>query len=130
MFDGMNYLEQKCSVMFFPEGTRSKDGTVGTFNDGAFHLAIRAGVPVLPLVIDGTSDALPKNSWKFTNPGPIRLKVLPPVPTAGLAKGDAPELNAKVRSMIVAQLQDWRGGTDRSQDPVRVAMERALHDQT
>ena len=74
-------LEQKCSVMLFPEGTRSPDGRVGRFNDGAFHLAIRSCVPVLPLVIEGSRDCLPKKTWKFGPPLTIRLTVLPPVET-------------------------------------------------
>lgn len=110
MIDAANYLKQRCSVMFFPEGTRSRNGNVRPFNVGAFHLAIKTGVPVLPLVIDGTSDALPKKSLLFSNPGPIRLRVLPPVPTDGLEKGDAQALCDQVRGQIIEQLEAWRAG--------------------
>ena len=48
------YLRQKCSLVFFPEGTRSLDGQVLPFNDGPFQLAIREQVPVLPLVVEGS----------------------------------------------------------------------------
>ncbi|MDX1516917.1 MAG: lysophospholipid acyltransferase family protein, partial [Woeseiaceae bacterium] len=44
-------LSHHCSVMFMPEGTRSRDGRVHAFNDGAFRLAIKAQVPVLPLAL-------------------------------------------------------------------------------
>jgi 1-acyl-sn-glycerol-3-phosphate acyltransferase len=80
------FLKGKCSVIFFPEGTRSPDGRVRKFNDGAFHLAIRAGVPVLPLVIEGSGNCLPKHSWMFGEAGNIRLAVLPPVPTTGMTR--------------------------------------------
>src|SRR5690606_23800217 len=53
------YLEEKSSVMIFAEGSRSPDGEVGPFLDGAFRLAITAGVPVLPVVVDGTAHCLP-----------------------------------------------------------------------
>jgi 1-acyl-sn-glycerol-3-phosphate acyltransferase len=103
------YLDKRCSVMFFPEGTRSKDGRVLPFTDGAFGLAIKAQVPVLPLVIEGTMDALPKGSWKFGPPRTFRLKVLPPVETTGLKKGDMAALREQVRAQIIGQLAEWRG---------------------
>jgi len=96
------------SVMFFPEGTRSRDGRLKTFHDGAFRLAIAAGVPVLPLAIDGTSDALPTSGWQFSDAN-IRLAVLPPVPTDGLTADDVAALRDRVRGIIRAQVAEWRG---------------------
>lgn len=104
-----HYLRGKCSVMFFPEGTRSHDGKVHKFNEGAFRLAIKERVPVLPLVLDGSYDCLPKHSWRFGRPADIRLKVLPPVPTENLHTGDTAALCEHVRQMIIAQLSQWRG---------------------
>jgi len=104
----LKVLEQKCSVMLFPEGTRSPDGRLGRFNEGAFLLAIRAGVPVLPLVIDGSHDCIPKKSWRFGPPSRIRLEVLPPIETAGMTAGEARKLSETVRSQIAACLADWR----------------------
>lgn len=102
-------LDRRCSVMLFPEGTRSKDGRVRAFAHGAFRLAIRAGVPVLPIAIDGTQDALPKHTWRFSDmDGPMRVKVLPPVSTDGLTASDAPELAETVRRCIIEQLARWR----------------------
>jgi 1-acyl-sn-glycerol-3-phosphate acyltransferase len=103
------YLQQKCSVMFFPEGTRSPDGRVGRFNDGAFHIAVRSRVPVLPLVVEGSRGCLPKKSWKFGEAQRIRLHVLPPVSTDGLSAKDVPRLREEVRSRIIGQIADWRG---------------------
>jgi len=57
------YLEQKVSVLFFPEGTRSLDGEIKTFKMGAFKLASELDIPVVPLVIDGTRNLIPKGSW-------------------------------------------------------------------
>lgn len=103
------YLQQRCSVMFFPEGTRSRDGRVLPFTDGAFRLAIKMQAPILPLALDGTSDALPKHSWRFGPPRTIRLAVLPPVPTTGLQAGDTEALREQVQQAIVAQVAAWRG---------------------
>ena len=103
------YLAQKCSVIFFPEGTRSPDGRVGRFNDGAFALAVRAQVPILPIVVEGSSDCLPKRSWKFGAVQTIRLRVLSPIDTAGLSMDDVPILRDKVRELVVTQIAEWRG---------------------
>ncbi len=126
LIDAAEYLRQDCSVMFFPEGTRSADGQLGRFNAGAFHLAIREGIPVLPLVIEGTSDALPKKSWRFNNPGPIRLKVLPPVSPDGLTKDDAIMLTDQVHAMIAAQLRDWRGEPAELESTVETKLESTV----
>jgi 1-acyl-sn-glycerol-3-phosphate acyltransferase len=96
--------------MFFPEGTRSRDTTLGQFHDGAFHLAITAGVSVLPVVIDGSSPCLPRNTWKFGPPADINVRVLSPAPTSGMTAADAPRLREQVRSMIQAQLDEWHAG--------------------
>jgi 1-acyl-sn-glycerol-3-phosphate acyltransferase len=112
-------LANRCSVIFFPEGTRSRDGRVGAFNEGAFLLAIKAGVPVLPLAIDGSSDCLPKHSWMFGDVQDIRLQVLPPVETAGLSPRDAGVLRDRVRAAIVAQVAVWRGAAPADVDAAR-----------
>lgn len=103
-------LRADCPVMFFPEGTRSRDGRIHRFAQGPFRLAIREGARILPLAIDGTQDALPKHSWKFKKPDvPMRLKVLPPVDTDRLSRDDARALAEDVRQQIIAQVADWRG---------------------
>ena len=102
------YLDRFCSVMFFPEGTRSHDGRVRAFHDGAFRLAIEAQVPVLPLALDGTMDCLPKHSWIMRGINNIRLRVLPPVETKGLTIADLGALSDRVRQMIMKQVAAWR----------------------
>ena len=101
-------LARRCSVMFFPEGTRSKDGRVLPFTDGAFRLAIKAGVPVLPLAVEGTMGALPKHDWRFGT-ADIRLAVLPPVSTDGLTAADTVALRERVRALIADRVATWRG---------------------
>jgi 1-acyl-sn-glycerol-3-phosphate acyltransferase len=110
-------LESDCPVMFFPEGTRSRDGRIHRFAEGPFRLAIREGARVLPLAIDGTREALPKHSWKFKDPGtPMRLKVLPPIDTTDLGADDARALAEEVRQQIVAEVASWRGASTEAVD--------------
>lgn len=87
-----------CSLLFFPEGTRSLDGTLQPWKRGAFTLAVRAQVPVLPVTINGSHRVLPRGRWRI-QPGRIDVVVSPPVDGAGL--GDE-ALMARVRA-IVAQ---------------------------
>lgn len=102
------YLKHKCSVMFFPEGTRSPDGRVHKFNDGAFLIAIQEQVPILPLVIEGSFNCLPKKSWLYGEPSEIKLKVLEPVETKGMTSNDVARLSNDVRRMMVNQIAAWR----------------------
>jgi 1-acyl-sn-glycerol-3-phosphate acyltransferase len=70
-------LRQRVSVMVFPEGTRSPTSDLLPFKEGAFRLAIKAGVPVLPLAVAGTRTALPKHDWRFGR-AVAQVEVLPP----------------------------------------------------
>ncbi|HEX9690416.1 MAG TPA: lysophospholipid acyltransferase family protein [Thermoanaerobaculia bacterium] len=92
-------LDRKLSVIIFPQGTRSPDGTVGAFREGAFRLAIEAGVDVIPLAVAGTAESLPKGSISFTKTS-ATVTVLPPVPTKGRSVEDASKLAEEVRGEI------------------------------
>jgi 1-acyl-sn-glycerol-3-phosphate acyltransferase len=92
-------LANRVSVMIFPEGTRSTGEKLLPFKDGAFRLAIDAGVPVLPLAVHGTATALRKHDWRC-NPSTAVVRVLPPVETTGLTPADVPALKERVRTMI------------------------------
>jgi 1-acyl-sn-glycerol-3-phosphate acyltransferase len=104
------YLRRHCSVVFFPEGTRTRDGQVLPFKEGPFLMAIREGVRVLPLVVDGSGTALPKNTWMFGPATHIRLQVLEPVSVEGWNPADAPALRDEVRRRIVEALERVRAG--------------------
>jgi 1-acyl-sn-glycerol-3-phosphate acyltransferase len=100
-------LGEGLSVMMFPEGTRSEDGTIGRFKDGAFELAIDAGVPVLPLALTGTRDCRPKGSRWFGEASAV-VRVLEPMPTAGMTREDLPRLRDEARERIVAAVSELR----------------------
>src|SRR5918995_1323327 len=93
-------LRRRVSVMIFPEGTRSRTSELLPFKDGAFRLAIEAGVPILPLAVSGTRTALPKHGWRFGK-SVAEVRVLAPVDTTGLTLADVPALKSRVRAMIV-----------------------------
>jgi 1-acyl-sn-glycerol-3-phosphate acyltransferase len=100
-------LDKRVSVMVFPEGTRTRDGSLGPFKDGAFRLAIDHQVPVLPLVVNGTREALQADSWKM-NVTEAEVRVLEPIPTEGMTKDDVPALRDRVRDLIMHELETMR----------------------
>jgi len=93
------------SVVIFPEGTRSRDGRLGDFKSGAMHLAIRAGVPVVPVAISGTHRILPKGSL-LPRPGRIRVRVGGPVDVGEYGPKGKQELALKIRSEVETMLSD------------------------
>ena len=99
-----NRLDDHVSVMIFPEGTRSTSGDLLPFKDGAFRLAIDAGVPILPLAVHGTATALRKHDWRQGR-STAEVHVLDPVPTDGLGPDDVATLKAGVRRVIVDELR-------------------------
>jgi 1-acyl-sn-glycerol-3-phosphate acyltransferase len=100
-------LARRVSVIIFPEGTRASSGDMLPFKDGAFRLAIDAGVPILPLVVSGTATALPKHGWRFGR-SDAEVRVLPPVETAGLTMADVEDLKQRVREMIRRTREEMR----------------------
>jgi 1-acyl-sn-glycerol-3-phosphate acyltransferase len=101
-------LDQKVSVMIFPEGTRSRDGELQEFKDGAFRLAIDAGVPILPLAVNGAYTALVKGDWRL-GVSNAEVRVLEPISTEGLTKLDVPALKAQAHAAIAAAVSEMRG---------------------
>jgi 1-acyl-sn-glycerol-3-phosphate acyltransferase len=97
-------LSRKLSVLIFPQGTRSPDGTVGPFREGAFRLAIESGVDVVPLAVSGTAESLPKGSLAFKKTA-ATVTVLPPVSTNGMTVEDAPKLAEDVRARIARAIE-------------------------
>ena len=86
------WLRQGMSVIFFPEGTRSETGEIGEFQNGAFKLAIREKQPVLPILVGGTINVIPKGSRQFSPKISCRMHVFPAVETASLGPGDFDKL--------------------------------------
>ncbi len=92
-------LAKRVSVMIFPEGTRSPTDELLPFKDGAFALAVEAQVPVLPIAIAGTRDAMAKHSF-LVGHATAACRVLEPIETTGLGPSDVPALRERVRALI------------------------------
>jgi 1-acyl-sn-glycerol-3-phosphate acyltransferase len=90
------------SVMLFPEGTRSRDGRLGPFKDGAFELAVEHGVPLVPIAVHGTGAALAKGSLVLREHVRARVEVLEPLDPA--AFGSVAELRDEARRRIAVAL--------------------------
>ena len=101
-------LAKNVSVMIFPEGTRSADGKLGQFKDGAFRLAIETGHPILPLAVHGTHEAIRKGDWRF---GVTRaeVRVLDPISVEGLGSDDIEGLRERTRAIIAAAVTELGG---------------------
>jgi 1-acyl-sn-glycerol-3-phosphate acyltransferase len=97
------------NILAFPEGTRSKDGRILPFKKGSFVLAVEAGVPIVPIAVEGTRGMLPPGSARLRR-HPIRVKIGQPIPTAGLKGPQRDVLMDKVRDTII-QLHRDIGGT-------------------
>lgn len=94
-------LAKRASVMIFPEGTRSKSWEMLPFKDGAFRLAIEAGVPILPIAVAGTRYAMAKGTYQFQASRAL-AQMLEPIETAGLTLKDVPAIKEKARERIEA----------------------------
>ncbi len=87
------------SVVVFPEGTRSPDGTVRRFKRGSFGLAIEAGAPIVPVSLIGVKSVVPRGLTSL-RPGAVRVVLHPPVPTTGRPGDDAEALAEEVRTIV------------------------------
>jgi 1-acyl-sn-glycerol-3-phosphate acyltransferase len=102
-------LQKKVSVMIFAEGTRSKDGELKTFKDGAFRLAIEHQVPILPLAVNGAYTALIKGDWRF-GVSDAEVRVLEPISTEGLTLSDLSTLRERTHHVIAEAVAEMRAG--------------------
>ncbi len=96
------------SVVTFPEGTRSRDGKIRPFKQGMFHLAIQAGVPIVPISIIGAHDIMPKRTLKV-KPGRITMIIDRPVDVSGYTLETRGELIERVRHIIVSNFENQAG---------------------
>jgi 1-acyl-sn-glycerol-3-phosphate acyltransferase len=107
-------IRRGTSILMYPEGTRSPDGSILPFKKGPFALALKAGVAVCPVTIEGTGRLMPKNSWKIQSGGEIHVKIGAPIDAAAYAPHERDRLARDVRDVIIAQSLELGGrGGDR-----------------
>jgi 1-acyl-sn-glycerol-3-phosphate acyltransferase len=101
LHSGIEDLKRGLSVVIFPEGSRSKDGEIKTFFNGAFYMATKAQVEVVPLTIVGTYEMLPINTFHI-KPRRLKLIVGDPIPTQGMTTHDLEKLAERTKESIAA----------------------------
>lgn len=99
-----NAVKAGNSVILFPEGTRTADGSLQTFKTGAFRLALDTKSPILPIAIIGTFSAINKNSLLIHKNHNIRLVVLDPLPYESFADLDPKEIATRVHDLIQEEI--------------------------
>jgi 1-acyl-sn-glycerol-3-phosphate acyltransferase len=92
------------SVLIFPEGGRSRKGELGEFKEGAAFIAVRAGVPLVPMCLKGTREVLPFGSGHI-QPGTVVMRIGDPIPTGQATDRDRARLTLELRERIVALLE-------------------------
>ncbi len=93
------------SLLIFPEGGRSRQGALGEFKEGAAFIAVRAGVPLVPMCLKGTREVLPFGSGNIRR-GTVTMRIGDPIPTSGASDRDRAKITAELREKIVALLEE------------------------
>lgn len=94
---------KKISLLIFPEGGRSRDGVLRPFKEGGVYIAIKAQAPIVPMVIIGSREILPYGGGVVRS-GDVLLRILEPIETAGLTLKDRGALTARLRELILREL--------------------------
>lgn len=98
--EGVKLLKEGHSILIFPEGTRSQGGPVGEFKSGSLRLAKDAGVPIIPISIEGTADVFEKNG-RLIRPANITLTICPPIPIEHHQDKDLKVVATELRETII-----------------------------
>ncbi|MGB6946681.1 MAG: lysophospholipid acyltransferase family protein, partial [Bryobacteraceae bacterium] len=97
--------ERGISLLIFPEGGRSHTGELAAFKEGAAYIAIRAGVPLVPIALQGTREVLPFGSGHVRS-GRVTMRIGEPIPTDQVPMRDRGRVTADVRDRIVTLLEE------------------------
>jgi 1-acyl-sn-glycerol-3-phosphate acyltransferase len=106
--EAVRTIHNGASVLLYAEGTRTKDGKLQPFKRGAFNLAARSGIPVVPLTINGTFNILPKGSM-VVKPHPVEIVLDDPIPIGGEGKPAEMKLMDLVHRAIQNNYVDQSG---------------------
>ena len=99
--DAARRIREGKSVMTFPEGTRSMDGQIHPFKKGVFHLALQAGVPIVPVTIIGSGEIMPTKSLRV-HPGKVILVIDKPIDVTGYTEETVDELLNRVYDVVAS----------------------------
>lgn len=101
---GAEALRNGNAIVIFPEGTRSKDGTIGEFKPGSIKLAMKAKVPIVPVTIIGSSNIMPKGKFEV-RPTHVEIVVSEPIKLDELVDKDSNNITEMVRKIIIQNLE-------------------------
>ena len=96
------HTERGMGILFYAEGTRSRDGKVHEFKKGGVSLALSTQLPVVPMSVSGTRKFLPRSCAVIRPGGRVRIVLGEPIPTTGLTYDDREALNQRVRRVVVS----------------------------
>jgi 1-acyl-sn-glycerol-3-phosphate acyltransferase len=113
-------VRRGATILAFPEGTRSREGVILPFKKGLFRLALDAGVPIVPVAIEGSHRAWPKHEWRIYS-GAIRMAAGDPISTEGMAAEEAEALLVRVRNAIIDLHLELGGRGGSREDAVAAA---------
>jgi len=103
--EGEDYINKGFSLLIYPEGTRNRSDGMAAFKKGSLRLALRTGVPVVPVTIRGTWHLYEEKG--YVRPGRVDFCVHPPIETASLTKEEAAGLSDRVEEIVRAKLDEW-----------------------
>jgi 1-acyl-sn-glycerol-3-phosphate acyltransferase len=96
------------SVIMFPEGTRTMDGEIKVFKEGAFKVALANKLPILPVLLDGTMQAVPKKNFIFLGNHRLRLKILPEIPYISFMNKDSAAVASEIMQYMAKEFEKMR----------------------
>jgi 1-acyl-sn-glycerol-3-phosphate acyltransferase len=108
MLQAAEKIKNGVSVIIFPEGTRSPNGSLQPFKKGVFLIALKSQAPILPITICGTGKIMQKGDWRIY-PGKVQIMIDPPIETAGLSTAEEGELSTRVRNLLMKNLNQPLG---------------------
>jgi len=121
IMEAAKIIQEGVNAIAFPEGTRSRTGELGKFHSGAFSLALRTGVPLIPISLDGSYRVIIPKTLQV-NPGVIiRIKIGCPIDLSGYVKGEKHQLMDDVFQIMRRNLEEMRGRGnpgEENRDPV------------
>ncbi|MDR2126870.1 MAG: 1-acyl-sn-glycerol-3-phosphate acyltransferase [Prevotellaceae bacterium] len=100
LYQSKKWIERGVSIAIFPEGTRTQDGQVHRFKEGAFLLAKQTKTPILPVVLDGAFAVLPKNEFLLKIKHRFHLKILPEISVQEIESTSIKDMMLKVQTLI------------------------------
>jgi 1-acyl-sn-glycerol-3-phosphate acyltransferase len=114
-------IKRGTSIYVFPEGTRSKDHKLGQFKKGGFVLAIKAGVPIVPISVTGTQSMMPKGKFSFKRPKLVRIAISDPVDGTSSQLDQRDRLMSETRKAMIRgfapDTPEWKMNCADLEDP-------------